>query len=136
MMSGKGMMGSGGMMGSRGMMGGGGMMRGVPMMGGMGDAVWTINGTSMTGDGQPNMPPLFTLRRGQTCVLLLRNETASWHPMHLHGHGFRVITQREIERSVGVARHGVDPATRKGRNCVRRRQPWQHSLTLAVICIQ
>ena len=69
MMSGKGMMGSGGMMGSRGMMGGGGMMRGVPMMGGMGDAVWTINGTSMTGDGQPNMPPLFTLRRGQTCVL-------------------------------------------------------------------
>ena len=65
MMSGKGMMGSGGMMGSRGMMGGGGMMRGVPMMGGMGDAVWTINGTSMTGDDQPNMPPLFTLRRGK-----------------------------------------------------------------------
>ena len=93
MMSGKGMMGSGGMMGSRGMMGGGGMMRGVPMMGGMGDAVWTINGTSMTGDDQPNMPPLFTLRRGQTCVLLLRNETASWHPMHLHGHSFRVISR-------------------------------------------
>ena len=57
------------------------MMSGMGMMGGMGDAVWTINGTSMTGDGQPNMPPLFTLRRGQTCVLLLRNDTASWHPM-------------------------------------------------------
>jgi len=59
----------------------------------MGDAAWTINGTSMTGDGQPNMPPLFTLRRGQSCMLVLRNETAWWHPMHLHGHSFQVISR-------------------------------------------
>ena len=83
----------GGMMGGIGMMSGGGMMGGMPMMGVMGDAVWTINGTSMTGDGQPNMPPLLTLRRGKSCVLLLRNETAWWHPMHLHGHSFRVISR-------------------------------------------
>ena len=96
MMGGMGMMGGGmgmmgggmGMMGGRGMMGDGGM---TGMMGGIGGAVWAINGGSMTGDGQPNMPPLFTLRRGQSCVLTLRNETAWWHPMHLHGHSFRVI---------------------------------------------
>ena len=50
----------------------GGMMGGMGMMGGrhdggMGDdgrCAWTINGTSMTGDGQPNMPPLLTLETG------------------------------------------------------------------------
>ena len=37
------------------------------------------------------MAPLFTVPRGQTCQLALRNETAWWHPMHLHGHSFRVL---------------------------------------------
>jgi hypothetical protein len=60
-----------------GMMGGGmGMMASMPMMGSMCAAIWTINGTSMTGDDQPNLPPLLTLRRGQSCVAMLRNETA------------------------------------------------------------
>ncbi len=67
-------------------------MGGMGMMG-MGGATWAMNGTSMTGDGQPNMPPLVTLKRGQSCVLALRNETAWWHPMHLHGHSFRVISR-------------------------------------------
>jgi FtsP/CotA-like multicopper oxidase with cupredoxin domain len=75
----------GGMMGSDGM-GGMGMM-------GMGGATWAMNGMSMTGEGQPDMPPLVTLKRGQTCVLVLRNETAWWHPMHLHGHSFRIINR-------------------------------------------
>ncbi len=72
-----------------GMMGGKGMM-GMGMMG-MAGATWAMNGKSMTGDGQHDMPPLVTLRRGQSCVLALRNETAWWHPMHLHGHSFRII---------------------------------------------
>ena len=79
----------GGMMGGMGMMGRGGMMGGM-MNGG---ATWAMNGMSMTGDGQPNMPPLFTIRRGKGCVLVVRNETAWWHPMHLHGHSFRVISR-------------------------------------------
>jgi FtsP/CotA-like multicopper oxidase with cupredoxin domain len=79
----------GGMMGGMGMMGGG-MMRGIGMMHG-GGATWAINGMSMAGDGQSNMPPLLTLQRGKSCVLALRNETAWWHPMHLHGHSFRVV---------------------------------------------
>jgi FtsP/CotA-like multicopper oxidase with cupredoxin domain len=83
----------GGMMRGMGMMGqGGAMMRGMGMMGKHG-ATWAMNGMSMTGDGQPNMPPLLTLKRGQSCVLVLRNETAWWHPMHLHGHSFRVISR-------------------------------------------
>ena len=73
----------------------GGMMGGMGGMGmsGMGGATWAMNGMSMTGDGQPDMPPLFTLKRGKTCMLALRNETAWWHPMHLHGHSFRVISR-------------------------------------------
>jgi FtsP/CotA-like multicopper oxidase with cupredoxin domain len=81
----------GGMMGGMRMMGGGGMMGGMGMS--MRGATWSMNGISMTGDGQLNMPPLLTLRKGQSCVLVLRNETAWWHPMHLHGHSFRVISR-------------------------------------------
>ena len=76
-----------------GMMGGG-MMSGMGGMMGMSHgAPWAINGMSMTGDGHANMPPLLTLKRGRTCVLTMRNETAWWHPMHLHGHSFRVLTR-------------------------------------------
>jgi FtsP/CotA-like multicopper oxidase with cupredoxin domain len=76
----------GGMMGGMGTMGGGGMMN-------MGGATWAMNGMSMTGDGQPTMPPLLTLPKGKSCALTLRNETAWWHPMHLHGHSFQVISR-------------------------------------------
>jgi FtsP/CotA-like multicopper oxidase with cupredoxin domain len=82
----------GGMMGGMGMMSGGGMMRGMGMMGGDG-ATWAMNGMAMTGDGQPDMPPLFKIQRGKSCVLAVRNETAWWHPMHLHGHSFRVTSR-------------------------------------------
>ena len=76
-----------------GMMGGGTMSGMGGMMGMSRGASWAINGMSMTGDGQANMQPLLTLKRGRTCVLTLRNETAWWHPMHLHGHSFRVLTR-------------------------------------------
>jgi FtsP/CotA-like multicopper oxidase with cupredoxin domain len=92
MMGGMGMMGGGGMMRGGGMMHGGGMMGGMGMMGG-GGATWAMNGMAMIGDGQPNMPPLFTINSGKSCVLALRNDTAWWHPMHLHGHSFRVISR-------------------------------------------
>jgi FtsP/CotA-like multicopper oxidase with cupredoxin domain len=76
----------GGMMGGMGMRGGG-------MMGMGGGAVWAINGHSMTGDGNAGMPPLFRIKRGRSCVLDFRNETAWWHPMHLHGHSFKILTR-------------------------------------------
>jgi FtsP/CotA-like multicopper oxidase with cupredoxin domain len=76
-----------------GMMGGGGMigMGGMPGM--AHGANWAINGMSMTGDGHAHMPPLLTLRLGRTYVLAIRNDTAWWHPMHLHGYSFRVLSR-------------------------------------------
>lgn len=63
-------------------------------MGGMGStAIWAINGVSMIGDGSSRMKPLFTIERGRSCIIDLRNETAWWHPMHLHGHSFQVISR-------------------------------------------
>lgn len=82
------------------MMGGmdGVMMRGMGGMKGRkarsgAHAEWSINGMSMTGDGQAGMPPLLTLRGGQSYLLTLRNDTAWWHPMHLHGHSFWVLSR-------------------------------------------
>ncbi|MBX6376606.1 MAG: multicopper oxidase domain-containing protein, partial [Acetobacteraceae bacterium] len=37
--------------------------------------------------------PLAVLRRGASYVLALRNETAWPHPMHLHGHAFRILSR-------------------------------------------
>lgn len=75
---------NGGMMG--GMMNGGGSM----MSGMRGDGIWSLNGVAATGHV---MEPLLTLRQGESCVLSLANDTAWRHPMHLHGHSFRVITR-------------------------------------------
>jgi FtsP/CotA-like multicopper oxidase with cupredoxin domain len=83
---------NGGMMGGMMMGGGGGGMGGMMgMMGKMrGDKIWSINGVSLTGHV---MPPFLNLVRGRSYVLALNNETAWHHPMHLHGHSFRVISR-------------------------------------------
>ncbi len=70
-----------------GMMSGRGMMMG--MMGGHGMG-WSINGISASGH---DMSPMIALARGSSCILAIRNETAWYHPIHLHGHSFRVITR-------------------------------------------
>src|SRR5262249_1877144 len=78
----------------QGCMMGGGAMMGMGGMMGMGHgASWAINGTSMTGDGHAGMAPLLTLQRGRSYRLRMHNDTAWWHPMHLHGHSFRVLTR-------------------------------------------
>ncbi|MER9359918.1 multicopper oxidase family protein [Mesorhizobium sp. M0500] len=82
----------GGMMGGGKLKGVGGMM-GMGMMGMNGGAAWAINGMSMTGDGHAGMAPQFTLKRGVTCHLTMRNETAWWHPMHVHGFSLSVISR-------------------------------------------
>jgi FtsP/CotA-like multicopper oxidase with cupredoxin domain len=80
---------------------GGGMMGGMAMamMGGRPVGMremmrhgmaWAINGVAASGHV---MEPFLTLRRGVSCVLAMRNETAWHHPMHLHGHVFRVIAR-------------------------------------------
>jgi len=71
---------SGGMMGN---------MRGL----GRGMA-WGVNGVA-NGCGDSGLPfePLLVLRKGRSYVLDLVNDTLWHHPIHLHGHAFRVITR-------------------------------------------
>jgi len=77
-----------------GMMSMAGMSNGMNGMMGMGNrAVWAINGQSMTGDGHAGMEPSLTFQRGRSVVLELRNQTAWWHPMHLHGHSMKVLSR-------------------------------------------
>ena len=69
----------------------GGMMGG--MRGSEHGAIWAINGHSMTGDGHAGMTPQLTLQLGRSYILTIHNETAFWHPIHLHGHSFRVLSR-------------------------------------------
>lgn len=85
----------GGMMGGGKLAGVGGMM-GMGMPGMNGGAAWAINGMSMTGDGHSGMAPQFTLKRGTTCHLTMRNETAWWHPMHVHGFSLSVLSRNGV----------------------------------------
>jgi FtsP/CotA-like multicopper oxidase with cupredoxin domain len=92
---------TGGMMGAMGMGGGmGGMVRNGGMMGnggmrGMmgGGAMWAINGVAVPDDDMAHMKPILTLARGKSYILAINNQTAWYHPIHLHGHSFRVITR-------------------------------------------
>ncbi len=52
--------------------------------------VWAVNGIAAHG---PVMDPLFTFQLGRSQVIAMRNETAFPHPMHLHGHSFRLLTR-------------------------------------------
>jgi FtsP/CotA-like multicopper oxidase with cupredoxin domain len=57
----------------------------IALQGNMARYVWSLNGQTY-----PTAAPL-PIRRGERVQLALRNETSMWHPMHLHGHFFRVL---------------------------------------------
>ncbi|MEQ9557610.1 MAG: multicopper oxidase family protein [Rhodospirillales bacterium] len=56
--------------------------------------VWSFNG-----EVHPPMQygehshPMFTFKKGESVILAIRNDTAFEHPIHLHGHTFRVLTR-------------------------------------------
>ncbi len=60
---------------------------------------WSLNGAAMsehTGAGHAGHhghAPLFSLKRGGSYLIEASNETSWPHPVHLHGHVFRVLTQ-------------------------------------------
>ena len=64
------------------------------MMGGMmtGGGMWFVNGVAAEG---PMLDPFLTLERGKSHVLEMTNATAFSHPIHLHGHSFRVLSRDE-----------------------------------------
>jgi len=49
---------------------------------------WAMNGRVF---GTRFGDPLFAVGLGRSCRLVMRNDTAFEHPMHLHGHSFRVL---------------------------------------------
>ena len=51
---------------------------------------WTVNGVAVKEHGHE---PVLTLRRDGHYVLSMKNDTAWPHPIHLHGHAFRVIAR-------------------------------------------
>jgi FtsP/CotA-like multicopper oxidase with cupredoxin domain len=71
----------------------GGMMGRMPMM--MRDRrgmAWTVNGKAV-GEHDHSHEPILSLAHGRSYVLELVNDTAWHHPIHLHGHVFRVLTR-------------------------------------------
>jgi len=71
---------------------GGGMMGAMPSQREHRGQFWTVNGKPVP-EHDHRYPPLLTLARGRSCVLELVNETSWHHPIHLHGHVFRVLTR-------------------------------------------
>jgi len=53
-------------------------------------AFWFMNGAAMT-EMKTKVPPLLTFKRGTDHVIDMVNDTRFEHPMHLHGHAFRVL---------------------------------------------
>jgi len=55
------------------------------LTGGETNYVWGLNG-----EANP-MQPLFTMRQGERIAVMMHNMTGMAHPMHLHGHYFKVM---------------------------------------------
>jgi FtsP/CotA-like multicopper oxidase with cupredoxin domain len=57
----------------------------LTLTGGESNYSWGLNGTSMMHD------TLFSVRQGERYEVVMQNQTSMAHPMHLHGHYFRVV---------------------------------------------
>lgn len=70
----------------------GGMNGGIANMDAMMEKgmAWMVNGVSALGHVHD---PLMSIPLGRTALLALNNNTAWWHPIHLHGHSFRVLSR-------------------------------------------
>lgn len=79
---------------------GGGMMGAMPSQRQHRGMFWTVNGEIMP-EGKHHQPPMLTFARGKSYVLELVNDTSWHHPIHLHGHVFRVL-QRNGKAVEGV----------------------------------
>jgi FtsP/CotA-like multicopper oxidase with cupredoxin domain len=61
--------------------------------------LWAIDGKPWPQTGHERLPPpLMTLARGTTVRLQLTNTTPHVHPMHVHGHTFKVLSASKLKR--------------------------------------
>jgi FtsP/CotA-like multicopper oxidase with cupredoxin domain len=78
---------------------GGGMMGALPSQREHRGLFWTING-KVVDEHAAHRAPLLTLKRNAPYVFELVNETSWHHPIHLHGHVFRVLGKNQWADSV------------------------------------
>jgi FtsP/CotA-like multicopper oxidase with cupredoxin domain len=71
---------------------GGGMMGAMPSQREHRGMFWTVNGKPVRSDDHRH-EPLLNCRRGRSYLLELVNDTSWHHPIHLHGHVFRVLSR-------------------------------------------
>lgn len=69
-------------------------------------AMWAIDGGALM-DIAKGWKPMLTLKRGTSHILRLDNRTVFDHPMHLHGHVFRVIARDKRPTAHGAWRDTV-----------------------------
>jgi len=92
---------------------GGGMMGAMPTQREHRGLFWTVNGRPVP-EHDHRHAPLLTLTRGKSYVLELVNDTSWHHPIHLHGHVFRVLRRngRALERAEWGDTVLIDPDSR------------------------
>ena len=74
--------------------------------------IWTLNGIA---SHSMVMDPMFTLKLGDSYRWKIKNDTAWDHPMHLHGHHFRILSrQRQARAPSALGRYGA-PASGRDR---------------------
>ena len=59
--------------------------------GSLGYTFWSINRVAWQGDVPSPIEPLAVLKQGRSYILRFRNESPNAHPIHLHGHSFRLL---------------------------------------------
>ena len=78
---------------------GGGMMGEMPSQREHKGVFWTLNGRPLRHGHHDHAgeAPLLSLKLGQSYLIELANQTSWHHPVHLHGHVFRVLTRNGKE---------------------------------------
>jgi FtsP/CotA-like multicopper oxidase with cupredoxin domain len=75
---------------------GGGMMGAMPSQREHRGLFWTVNGKPVPERGHAP-EPLLKLARGRSYMWDLVNDTSWHHPIHLHGHVFRIVSRNGKE---------------------------------------
>jgi len=56
--------------------------------------IWALNGVAAH---TAAMPPILILARGSSHIVTVQNDTVFPHPMHLHGHAFRILSINGVD---------------------------------------
>ena len=77
---------------------------------------WAIDGKTWPQTGHEHLPPpLMSFARGDSVRIELLNTTPHLHPMHLHGHTFKVLSSSKLQAAGALGRHGAGDARRARR---------------------